>query len=66
MDIFADDGGSDDMFGDESDEEPTYEDPPDYIKTEEFIEWAEAHNVHVDEKFGFLQLRTFKPFYYPG
>jgi hypothetical protein len=42
------------MFGDDSEEEPTFEDPPEYIHSAEFKEWADTNHVHVDEKYGFL------------
>jgi hypothetical protein len=68
-DFFGDedmDNDQDDMFGSSSDDEPMYDPPPPYTKTAEFDEFCASRSIICDEKLGFIQVSTFKEFYFPG
>ena len=65
-DFFDNDDVSDDMFGSSSDDEPMYDPPPAYTQTPQFDEFCAKRSITCDEKLGFIQVSTFKDFYFPG
>ena len=67
LDCFAGDSGSDDMFGgSDSDGSQQFDDPPAYVKNEEFEQFVHDRNIVFDERYGFMQVNTFKDYYFPG
>ena len=59
-------GDQDDMFGSDSDDADMSEPPPAYTQTEEFDAFCASRSITCDEKLGFIQVSTFKEFYFPG
>ena len=55
----------DELFGSETDEEDV-EDAPEYIRSPEFQEFAKSEGIQIHDKYGFVQLKTFKPYYFSG
>ena len=55
----------DELFGSDT-EEFEIEPPPEYVNTPEFKAFVKAENLKVHEKYGFVQLKTFKPYYFSG
>ena len=59
------DSEQDELFGSDT-EEVENEPAPDYVNTPEFQEFVKAEGLNVHEKYGFVQLKTFKPYYFSG
>ena len=54
-----------DLFGDSESEEEKFELPP-YYGTPEFEDFCLNEGIQVDKDLGFIQLQTFKPYYFNG
>lgn len=57
-----------DLFGDSGNESEEQEllDPPKYIDSPEFIKFCEDEDITCNRKYGYTQLKTFKPYYFNG
>ena len=56
-----------DLFGDSGNEdEEDLLDPPKYIDSPEFIKFCKEEDIKVNRKYGYTQLKTFKPYYFNG
>ena len=72
----SDSSDCNEIFGDESEEEDEATlqaqrlapgDPqPDYVKTMEFNKFKVDEKVDVHDKYGYIYVHTYKPFYFPG
>ena len=70
----SDSSDHDEIFGDDSDvsdnslaERNNADDPaPDYVNSEEFKRFTEQNSIHVNNKYGYIYIHTYKPFYFPG
>ena len=58
----------DDMFGSlsDADDEEELKEAPEYSRTAEFLQFAKENGISVHPKYGFSQLKTFKPYYFNG
>ena len=55
----------DELFGSETDEEDI-EDAPEYVSTPEFQQFVKEEGLKYHSKYGYVQLKTFKPYYFSG
>ena len=54
------------LFGDCSESELELQPPPDYINSVGFKQFAAENDLRVDEKYGFIQLKTLSDYYFTG
>ena len=55
----------DELFGSET-EEIDVEPPPDYVSDAAFQDFVKREGLKVHDRLGFVQLKTFKPYYFSG
>lgn len=55
-------GGSDDQ----EEVEIQFVGPPEYISSEEFKQFEKKHQLMINEKYGYMYIHFYKPFYFPG
>lgn len=60
--LFADDDDHSDMLEDQGPGDM----PPPYVATPEFKQFIEDEQVKVHQKYGYMLIHTYKPFYFPG
>lgn len=72
MDDSSDDGG---LFDNSSEDAGNKEEqermqasqpPPPYVKSEEFMGFQKTQFVQCNQKYGYIFIHTYKPFYFPG
>ena len=66
----SDSSDNDELFADSADdkneEEQAGDAPPAYINESEFLNFKKENNIQVDDKYGYIAIHTYKPFYFPG
>ena len=62
----ADSDLENDLFGDSASEEDLDTSVPDYVDQADFKEFCKNEGIRVDPNLGFIQLQTFKPYYFNG
>jgi len=54
------------MFGDMDASQASIRDPPDYTQTKEFHKFVAEEKINFKPRYGYTQLKTFKPYYFNG
>ena len=66
----SDDSDNDELFNNDDDEDELNElpgfDAPAYTNTDEFKKFVEDQKINLDDKYGYILIHTYKPFYFPG
>lgn len=39
---------------------------PGYVESIDFVKFQKAENIMLNEKYGYIYIHTYKPFYFPG
>ena len=55
-----------DLFGDSEESQEEQGDLPAYFGTNEYTKFCEKEGINAEEELGFVQLQTFKPYYFSG
>ena len=68
----SDSSNNNELFGDEDNESDNMDlfEPgmaqPEYTETEEFNKFVKDQDISIHDKYGYVFIHTYKPFYFPG